>query len=130
MPSLSCGPGTAETGLPALLTPPPDGGMPAQCISLDESNRAVESNAHDARNEDRGPGRRVLGEVDGAQDDDSQRVQRPSEVVTHHGADHRKDTRDLQGGEDIRERARDTDATEHLSLGSRVRAHELDRLGI
>src|SRR4029077_5069674 len=69
--------GRPRPARPALLPPPPNRGMPAQRVSLAESDHAVESDAHDARDEDRGPRSRVPCEVDRPQYADAPRVAGP-----------------------------------------------------
>ena len=94
--------------------------MPTQHESFDERNRGIEGDAHDARDEDRGPCGLVLPDRDGARDLHPERLGVPAEVVADDRADHCQDARDLQRREDEWQRRRNPHTTEDLPLGRRV----------
>src|SRR6266511_1829674 len=104
--------------------------MPGEREPLGNRDNRVESDAENARDEDRRPRRLELRQRDRRLDLDTQRLGGSAEVIAHDCADHREYARNLQGREDKRQAGRDAESAIDRNLTRRIGAHQLDRLGI
>src|SRR5262249_57926440 len=97
---------------------------PAQRQALDDRDGDIEHEPEQTGDDDPCPGLVELKDPRPCEDQHTERVEGPAEVLTDDRADHRAHGRDLQAAEDERQRARDPHAAEDRPLAGCVGMHQ------